>query len=216
MRIRTVVFDFDGTLLDSKPGIVRCFEAAGAVHDLNTAGIADWIIGPPANESMQRLMPNCSEAERSVFLAEFRKNYALEGWADCSLYPGVVDLLNDLQTSAIKMYLCTSKRNDLSLKLLHHFNLSKYFSAVIADQDNLQSHDKRDLLTQLITGQNIDASSCVMIGDSKYDIQAAHAADTKAIAVLYGYGQRAELLDAGADAYCKSPDEVFAAIRQFG
>jgi phosphoglycolate phosphatase len=212
MHIRSTVFDFDGTLLDSKPGIVNCLHSVGTAYGLDTLGVADWIIGPPAEISIGRLMPGASEALRREFLAEFRRCYALHGWSDCSLYPGIVDLLCDLKRSHIRAYICTSKRKDLTVRLLDHFHLQGYFSAVAADEDHLASHDKKDLLIGLLERENIDAASCVMIGDSKYDMDAARAARLKAVAVLYGYGNREELVASEPDALCESPLEIFTSI----
>lgn len=212
MSIHSAVFDFDGTLLDSKPGIVSCLQSVGTAYGLDTNGIADWIIGPPAEVSIQKLMPGASEALRREFLAEFRKSYTLHGWSDCSLYPGIAGLLEDLKKSGIRACICTSKRMDLTLKVLDHFHLAGYFSAVAADEDHLASHDKKDLLIGLLERENIDAATCVMIGDSKYDMDAAHAARMKAIAALYGYGIREELVASEPDALCESPRDIFTAI----
>jgi phosphoglycolate phosphatase len=212
LPIRTVVFDFDGTLLDSKPGIVNCLQSVGAAFGLDTQGIADWIIGPPAEVSIQRLMPKASEAARREFLAEFRRSYMLHGWSNGSLYPGIADLLDDLKRSGVRACICTSKRMDLTVRVLDHFQIKGYFSAVAADEDHLPSHDKKDLLIGLVEREKINAASCVMIGDSKYDMDAARAARLKAIAVLYGYGTREELVGSEPDALCNSPRELFAAI----
>jgi phosphoglycolate phosphatase len=212
MSLHSVVFDFDGTLLDSKPGIVNCLQSVGAAYDLNTQGVANWIIGPPAEVSIRRLMPHVSEEKRHEFLIDFRKCYALNGWSDCSLYPGVVDLLDELKRNSIRAYICTSKRKDMTLRLLDHFHLREYFVAVEADEDHFTSHDKKDLLRGLVSQERIDASSCAMVGDSTYDMDAAHATGLKAVAVLYGYGRRDELIASGPDALCSSPWEVFAAI----
>jgi phosphoglycolate phosphatase len=212
MRIRSAVFDFDGTLLDSRPGIVNCLHAVGKAYGLDTFGIADWIIGPPAEISIRRLMPGASEASRREFLAEFRKSYALRGWSHCSLYPGIVDLLVELKQSHIRTCICTSKRKDITLRLLDHFHLQQYFSAVAADEDHLVSHDKKDLLIELLERENIDSASCAMIGDSKYDMDAARAARLSTIAVLYGYGNREELVASQPDAFCESPRVIFSAL----
>lgn len=214
MSIQFAVFDFDGTLLDSKPGIVNCFKTVGDEHGLDTRGIEDWIIGPPANETVRRLMPGCSETERRAFLSAFRARYAVKGWDECSLYDGAVDLLAELQKSGVGVYLCTSKRHDLTHRLLDLLKIRAYIRAAIGDHDELKSHDKRDLLAALIAKEGIDPTHCAMIGDSRYDIDAARACGAKAIAVLYGYGSRAELLAAKADAYCESPQDISAALEQ--
>jgi phosphoglycolate phosphatase len=212
MRMRSVVFDFDGTLVDSRPGIVSSLRLASEAYGLEPGGVGDWVIGPPAEMTIHRLMPNHGEAERREFLAVFRKIYARQGWTQSALYDGIVELLEELRRARLNLLLCTSKRKDLTLRLLDHFGIQSFFSAVAADEEHLESHDKKDLLRGLLEEQKIDPSSCAMVGDCTYDIEAAHAAGAKAVVALYGYGSRQELVAAGAEALCESPREITAAI----
>jgi phosphoglycolate phosphatase len=216
VQTTSVVFDFDGTVIDSKPGIIRCLKSVSEIYGLDGGCINDAVIGPPAEETIKRLMPNHGSEVRGDFLKAFRESYALHGWSDCSLYPGIMDLLEDLRDSGARIFICTSKREDLTLRLLYHFKLRSYFQAVVADRDDLPSHDKRDLLAGLIEAEGIDVSSSFMIGDSKYDMDAARANGLNTIGVLYGYGSHEELVASKPDALCEAPRAIYQFLESIG
>lgn len=208
VRIRSVVFDFDGTLFDTKIGILECLRSAADRFGVDSSILSDWVIGPPAEESAERLMPDRSEATRHEFLVAYREEYSRRGWLQSLPYPGVLSLLDWLRARQIQMFICTSKRMDLTLKLLRHYRIEESFLAIAADDPSLKSHHKKDLLKNLIVEQNIDVSRCVMIGDSIYDVEGARATGMTVIAVLYGYGKREELIGSRPDATCESPCEL--------
>jgi len=212
----SVVFDLDGTLIDSKPGIVKCLKDICEMYGLNSGGIDDSVIGPPAEVTIRALMPDHGSEARGQFLKAFRECYAQVGWSDCSLYAGISDLLNDLRESEARIFICTSKREDLTLRLLDHFNLRGYFQAIAADKEELRSHDKRDLLAGLVEAERIDCSCGFMVGDSKYDIDAARANGMKTIGVLYGYGSPDDLVASRPDALCESPRAIFQFLESIG
>ncbi len=216
MPIPSVVFDFDGTLIDSKPGIVKCLKNLCEMYGLNSLGIDDSVIGPPAEVTIKALMPDHGSEARGHFLKVFRECYAQTGWSDCALYEGISDLLEDLRDCGVRIFICTSKREDLTLRLLDHFNLRCYFQAVAADRDDLPSHDKRDLLAGLIEAEGIDVSRSFMIGDSKYDMDAGRANGMNTLGVLYGYGNDQELVDSQPDALCKTPRAISQFLESIG
>ncbi len=212
MRIQFVIFDFDGTLFDTKAGILHCLRSAGNAFGLDTSSLSDWVIGPPADESAKRLMPHYSAEARSKFLMAYRECYAMHGWSQSVPYPGIIGILEWLRTCRLQVFICTSRRLDLTLKLLHHYQIYEYFMAIAADDPELKNHEKKHLLKGLVSRENIDVNRCVMVGDSKYDLDAARAVGLKVIAALYGYGKREELVASAPDATCESPNELPAII----
>jgi phosphoglycolate phosphatase len=212
----SVVFDFDGTLIDSKPGIIKCLRKVGELHGLDPKNINDSVIGPPAGVTINQLMPDHDIEARVRFLKAFRDCYASEGWSDCSLYAGVPGLLENLRSSGAKTFICTSKREDLTLKLLNHFHLRSYFKSVAADKEELRSHEKKHLLASLIETEGIDSSRGYMVGDSKYDIEAARANDMNAISVLYGYGNKDDIVESKPDALCPTPKSIYQFLQSIG
>jgi len=206
--LRSVIFDLDGTLTDSRDGILGCLEGALRAHGIPWQGSLAWFIGPPAGPSFARLMPNHDEEARQRVLLHYRACYASSGWAENAVYPGIVELLTALRQREIALYVCTSKRSEFALRILDHFALTPFFAGVAGDSGTSTHHDKADLLRDLIREHAIDKASAGMVGDREFDILAARAAGLTAIAVHYGFGSEEELKSAQPDAHCRSVAEL--------
>jgi phosphoglycolate phosphatase len=211
--LRTVIFDLDGTLTDSRRGILGCLERALRAHGVAWEGSLAWFIGPPAGQSLARLMPNHEPAFRSQVLQHYRACYAASGWTENAIYPGILELLTTLQERGIALYLCTSKRDDFTRRILDHFALTPFFAGIIADHGASETHDKADLLAELIEAHGIDQSSSAMIGDRNFDILAARSVGLPSIAVLYGFGAADELTAAQPDMICESVEDLTGFLR---
>ena len=206
--LRTAIFDLDGTLTDSRPGILNCLQAALRGHGIAWQGSLDWFIGPPAGQSFARLMPTREEAFRSRVLQHYRACYAATGWAENAVYAGIPELLTALRARGVALYLCTSKRDDFARRILDHFTLTAFFAGIVADRGASENHDKADLLTELLQGHSIDPATAVMIGDREFDILAARATGLRSVAVGYGFGSQEELVDVQPDHFCASVEEL--------
>jgi phosphoglycolate phosphatase len=198
----SAVFDLDGTLTDSKPGILGCLIGALEAHRIAWTGPLDWFIGPPADQSLRRLMPDADEPRRAALLHDYRLCYDATGWAENSVYPGVPAVLQSLQVSGWRLFVCTSKREDFAARILEKFDLSRYFLAVYADTAESLHHSKTALLRRLLEEQFLDSATTFMVGDRNFDIEAARANGVTSIAVTYGYGTSEELASARPDHTC--------------
>jgi phosphoglycolate phosphatase len=207
-RRRTVVFDLDGTLTDSKPGILGCLTKALEAHRIAWTGPLDWFIGPPADQSLRRLMPDADEHSRTALLRDYRLCYDATGWAENSVYPRVYEVLQSLQASGWQLFVCTSKRDDFTAKILEKFDLSRYFLAVYADTAGSVQHSKTALLRRLLEEQSLDPATTCMVGDRNFDIEAARENGVTSIAVTYGYGTPEELALARPDHTCHAVEDL--------
>ncbi|HEY4357329.1 MAG TPA: HAD-IA family hydrolase [Acidobacteriaceae bacterium] len=207
----TVIFDFDGTLIDSKPGILNCLKQTLRGRNLSWEEPLDWFVGPPPHVSMPRLLPHLSVTAHTEIVDEYRALYAVDGWSQSSVYPGVPEMLETLQRSGWRIFICTAKRRDFTMRMLAHFGLEKYFEAVYADSVELPSHSKTELLTRLLTECHV-STDAVMVGDRLFDIEAGKACGLRTIAVTYGYGSDAELRECQPDRLCNSSTEVLEAL----
>ena len=208
MMRRSAIFDLDGTLTDSKPGILGCLTKALESHGVTWTGSLDWFIGPPAEDSWRRLMPNGDDARRAALMHDYRSCYDATGWAENSVYPGVHEVLRSLQTLGWQLFVCTSKREDFAMRILEKFALSPYFLALYADTPGSLNHTKTALLGRLLEEQSLDRAITFMVGDRHFDIEAARANGVTSIAVTYGYGTAEELESARPDHICNTVEDL--------
>ncbi len=215
MMRRSAIFDLDGTLTDSKPGILGCLTSTLAAHSIAWTGPLDWFIGPPADYSMRRLMPDAEEDRRAALLHDYRLCYDATGWEENSVYPGVPAMLESLRASGWQLFICTSKREDFALRILERFALRPYFLAVYTDTAGSLHHSKTALLRRLLEEQSLDPATTYMVGDRNFDIEAARANGVTSIAVTYGYGTSEELESARPAHTCHAVEDllpIFAAL----
>ena len=122
-----------------------------------------------------------------------------KGMFENQLYPDIVSLLEELKVAGIRLVIATSKPEKFAKQIVEYFGIEHYFEVIAgASLDNSRT-SKEDVISYAITQLNPHSSSIIMIGDRKHDIQGAHANYLPAIGILYGYGTREELEEAGAD-----------------
>lgn len=207
-RMLALIFDLDGTLTDSKPGIVGCLRKVLNTHQIVDPGPLDRFVGPPVQEWTHELLPHGSVEERATLVRDYRECYRREGWRNNSVFPGVHEMLSQLQSAGLPLYVCTSKHQPDAERILDFFELSCYFKAVYGDRPEYSSHGKVDLLALLLREQSLSSVETWMIGDRKFDVEAAHANDIRCLAVAWGYGMPEEY--ANADALAATPVDVLA------
>lgn len=201
-----LIFDLDGTLTDSKPGILSCLRKALDAHGVIYPGPLDHFVGPPVEEWTAELLPEASQEERATLARDYRDCYGREGWKNNSVFAGVREMLAQLREEGFPLYVCTSKQQHFALRILDLFELTSLFTAVYGDRAEFSSHSKVGLLGKLLKECSLDGDSAWMIGDRIYDIEAAHANDLPCLAAGWGYGPAEEC--ALADAVAATPADL--------
>jgi phosphoglycolate phosphatase len=190
-----VAIDLDGTLVDSAPDLAaaanRTLQAMGA-RRLPTPKIRA-MIGDGIDMLVRRCLAASLEREASpAELAEacqmMRSFYREEVFCLSRVYPGVTDVLSRWQASGLVLACVTNKASNLTRPLLRESGLAGYFTALYCADEPPQRKPSPLLLLQFLREAGVAAQRCVMIGDSVHDIMAAQAAEVRAIAVTYGYG----------------------------
>lgn len=207
-----ILFDLDGTLTDSKPGIFNCLKKTLLAHEIHWEGSLDRFIGPPVEEWAKELLPNGDEMARAQLAADYRHCYDQKGWAENSVYPGILELLQALKKHGFSLYVCTSKQEHFAIRILKKFGLAEYFTAIHGDRAEFTSHSKVDLLAHLLKQESLDPATTWMIGDRRFDIEAAHGNGLRVIAVGYGYGSTEELAAGNPTAICATTAEVLEVL----
>lgn len=197
MGYETIYFDLDGTLTDSGPGIMNA-----VAYALKALGwkvpereVLRRYVGPPLLDSFQRYEGmNPDEARQAVEM--YRVYYNVTGKFENTPYPGIGALLARLQDRGKRLIVATSKPEALSVEILEHFELARYFALIAGSTLDETRMTKAHVLRYAMArggGEN-----AIMVGDRCYDVEGAKENGLSCVGVAYGYGGRAELENAGA------------------
>lgn len=208
MAPETVVFDLDGTLTDSEPGIVSSYRHAldGWGIEADREAIRPWL-GPPLRDGFVGLGVPPDEVEQAI--ARYREYFATKGIVENELYPGVAAMLADVSAAGITVALATAKLEEYAVRILDQFSISAHFRAIVGStRDGTRLH-KGEILEHALTQLGSpDPATAVMVGDREHDMLAAVDLGVRPIGAAWGYGSRTELLQAGAEALADSPAEL--------
>lgn len=210
MTERAVLLDLDGTLADSRPGIESCFRhtLAELGHDPTTAGDLTWAVGPPIGVSIARLLGQYGDARVDQGLTAYRAYYSAVAIYDVTVYAGVLDMLAAVRDTGWVMCIATSKRRDFAERVIDYLGLRGYVRTVYGAEPGGGLDHKQDLLAHILGREGFAPVDTVMLGDRLHDIEAARANHLRSIGAGWGYGGRAELEGAGADAIAALPQAV--------
>jgi phosphoglycolate phosphatase len=197
-RSTALIFDLDGTITHSKPGIVGCLRKTLEAYHISLSEPLDRFVGPPVEEWAVELLPEAGEGERAEFARNYRACYDREGWKNNAVFPGMREVLVLLRQEGFLLYVCTSKQQHFAVRILTYFELADLFTGVYGDKAEYANHSKSDLLATLIRESALTKDSTWMIGDRIFDIDAAQANQIPCLAAGWGYGTAEEFTRANA------------------
>jgi len=201
---RYILFDLDGTLSDPKVGICTCVQYALKEFGIDEPDIdkLEPFIGPPLRDSFKEFY-GFSDEDAEKATAKYRERFSTVGKFENELYPGIPELLKDLKKKGKTVAIASSKPTVFVEDILTHFEIRDYFDVVVGSELDGSRDSKEAVLEytlqQMFPEGNIEYDEVVMIGDRKFDIEAAHTLGVGNIGVSYGYGSKEELEEAGAD-----------------
>lgn len=206
--IDTFLFDFDGTVADSIPGIMATLkktrEVMGVPFDLD---YAKSLIGTPLVKMGVNL---CGEDRAAEFVDTYRMSYLDWGAEMIRYFDGMEDLLKDLNKAGLTCAVVTSKRRDSLDKNLDFLNGHDLFDLLVTKEstDFFKPHPAP--VEYALTGLNAEAKQAVMIGDTHYDIECAKGAGVRTVGVTWGAEPEEELKKSRPDDIAATPDELRA------
>lgn len=204
MNIKAVLFDLDGTLIDSSPGIIR-----SVIYALDYYGMVEedtdklkCFIGPPLSMSFEKYY-NFSHDKAMEAVDIFRERYNIKGYLECELYPGVKECLSKLKEDGYIICLASSKPEVTCKKILEAKGILEYFDCVTGSTLDGTIETKEEVLQELFRRcNNIDREEMVLIGDTVFDTEGAKKVGIKSIAVSFGFGDAKDMIESGSMAIC--------------
>ncbi|QAT48313.1 HAD family hydrolase [Caproiciproducens sp. NJN-50] len=210
LRCDLILFDLDGTLTDSGPGITNGLREAFRHVGWPVPGpqVLRRFIGPPLLNMLKELFPRMTEKTTAELIGDYRRYYAERGAFENEVYPGIFDLLDELRLGGAKLAVVTSKPATPTKRILDYFGLSPHFDYVSAESDSDRGSGKEFLIRPALEHFGVPASRAVMIGDTKYDAAGARRAGTNFVGVLYGFGTREEMEREGGEHFSRTVEDL--------
>lgn len=203
------LFDLDGTLIDSELGITTCIKHALAKLDVpapEQEQLRGWI-GPPLRHSFAPLLDQ-DAARIEAAVGFYHERFDTDGWREHVIYPGIQCLIEYLLAAGHQLAVVTSKPHQHAAPIIAHLSFGNAFARLYGPSPDSAHSEKADMIRTALTDFNCPSADAVMIGDRRFDIEGAVANGVRGIGVLWGFGSRAELEQAGASAIAVAPSEL--------
>ena len=212
MKYKHVLFDLDGTLSESGTGIINSYE-----YTLKTYGIEynrddlKKLIGPPIKDNMLLYLKEGHDVDE--YIKTYREYYSRQGIFENNMYPGIKELLEKLSDNGYCLYIASSKPTHYVEKVLKHFGIFEFFTSLSGDTLEGGHGDKEELINCVLNENSIeDRSGVIMVGDRSFDIEGAIKCNVDSIGVLFGYGTKEELEEAGATFIAENSQDIWEII----
>ena len=205
---KAILFDLDGTLTDSGEGIMNCAKLALEHYGLPIPSEAELrtFVGPPLHDSFIRFGVPAEEADNAIKI--YRSRYIPIGKFENHPYEGIQDTLEKLKALGHTLYVATSKPETMSVEILEHFDMAKYFDIIAGASFDRSRSSKEDVIAYLLD-QCGDYDEKIMVGDTAFDVIGAKAHGIPTVGVAWGYGKVEDMKNAGAMAIAETPEQLF-------
>jgi len=211
MRINNLLFDLDGTLTDSRSGIIRSIQ-----HAMRALGIEPlseeslgWCVGPSARQIFARLLATNDERLIDRAYAHYLERYESIGYRENRVYGGVAAMLTAV-TPGRRLIVATSKLTAIAERILAEFKLRDFFEGTYGSERDGRFADKRALVAHVLRAAGLEPQASAIVGDRVHDIDGGRAAGIVTIAAGWGYGTADEL--GAADYFCAAPADLPALL----
>lgn len=210
---KAILFDLDGTLTDSGEGIMNCAQLALEHFGLPIPSREEMrvFVGPPLQDTFVKFGVPADKTDEAI--AVYRSRYIPIGKYENTPYPGIPELLENLVAHGHRLYVATSKPEFMSVDILEHFGLAKYFTRICGASMDQSRSTKADVIGYLLeeTGEE---GNMIMVGDTAFDVIGAAVHGIPAIGVSWGYGKVEDMEKAGAVATAHSTQELLELLEK--
>ncbi len=216
MNKKYILFDLDGTLTDSREGIINSIIYALNFYDITVTDRESLVpfLGPPLVESFRKFYGFDNDRAEEA-LAHYREYFSVKGIFENRVYKGIEEMLKTLRNDGYELMLATSKPERYAKRIMDHFGLTPYFTFIGGASMDESRAKKADVIRYVLeTNHLTDPSQVLMVGDRSQDVNGAHLNDLEVMGVLYGYGDRSELEEAGADYIAETVRDILRVLEE--
>lgn len=209
-KIKNIIFDVDGTLSYTEPGIVHClkFTLEKMGYDIPPYPVLRACIGPPLTESFYLRLGVPKERNEEA-VAIYRQEYKDKGQFMCEPYDGLNDMLKGLKGEGYNLYVASSKTENACRDMLKQFDFAKYFSDICGADLSNKIEKKIEVLEELFRrNPDLKKEESYLVGDTHYDAEGATAFGIECLGVLYGFGEKKSLIEYGCRAVVEKPEDI--------
>lgn len=215
MLYQYVLFDLDGTLTDPKEGITKSVQYALKSFGIeeNDLDKLEPFIGPPLRDSFRDFYGiDGEDTEKAV--AAFRERFEKQGIKENQIYPGMTEMLCNLKERGVMLAIASSKPQEFVHIVLRNFGIEEYFSVIVGSEKDGTRDTKIEVLEEAFAqlkkkaGRRFKKEKILMVGDRKFDVEAARQMEIASVAVTYGYAPEGELEACGPDYMADSVEEL--------
>jgi phosphoglycolate phosphatase len=206
-----VIFDLDGTLLDSLPGIADSLNRTLDAHGLpghSHARVRSFVGDGLRNLILRAAPKGADPALIESLLTLYRKDYHLTWQHGTTVYPGIAGMLAELQGSGFNMAVLSNKVHDFTVTMVREIFPEIHFAKVLGQREGVPHKPDPTGALQIAMELDLAPPACVVVGDSTMDVETAANAGMRAVAVSWGYHDRDRLTAAGAQWVIDVPDEL--------
>lgn len=213
--MKTVLFDLDGTLVNSKEGITKCVQFALSffnIHEENLDSL-EVFIGPPLVDSFMKYYGfSLGQAKKAT--EKYRERYSVKGIYECSLYDGVKKCLETLKAQGFHIVLASSKPENYCRIILEYLGVSHFFDDIVGATIDGKIHSKEQVLEEVFRRCDfVDKSECCLVGDTIFDVNGANYIGIPCVGVSYGFGKSDEMKACGAKVVIDNICELFRVVK---
>ncbi len=211
-----ILFDLDGTLTDSGEGIIKCARLALSHFGIYPATDAEMrvFVGPPLRDTFAKFGVPDDGVEEAVRI--YRSRYQTVGKYENTPYHGIRALLSRLHDEGYRLFVATSKPEDMAIDILEHFDMSAYFDLICGAVRSADRDSKEKVISYLLSqaAEGQAPSRVIMVGDTSFDVIGANAHGIPTVGVAWGYGKPQDMMEAGAVAVAENTQELYGILTQ--
>ena len=203
--MKAILFDLDGTLIDSSEGITKSTQYALAHYDIIENDLSKFykFIGPPLVASFKKYY-DFTEEQAVEAVAVYRERYNKIGLFECRLYPGVRECIETLKKKGYLIGMASSKPEVSCRRILEHFGILELFDDVVGATFDGRIDTKEEVLNEVLRRwSNVPKEEMCLIGDTMFDVEGANKVGVRSVAVTFGFGDVEQMIKAGAMAVCE-------------